>query len=182
VARLLRVVANLPDGLVVLPALDLGMPDEQWDALGPHEPDEAGPRRPAIETHPQFHLKLLLDRMGFARREVERWTRGGGHSAPAARGRAVANAMAPPAFTGKWLDLKPAERRLTGVRALELADPAQEAQAIALALREALETPGRTAALVTPDRALARRVAAHLRRWGIEADDSAGRPLAQTPP
>jgi ATP-dependent helicase/nuclease subunit B len=182
VARLLRVVANLPEGLVVLPALDLAMPEEEWSTLGPHEADVAGRRRPSIETHPQFHLKLLLDRMGVARGEVERWSRGGGHSAPAARGRAVANAMAPPAFTGKWLALKPAERRLTGVRALELADPAEEAQTIALALREALETPGRTAALVTPDRALARRVAAHLRRWGIEADDSAGRPLAQTPP
>ena len=50
--------------------------------------------------------------------------------------------MAPPEFTDKWQALKPAERRLTGVRALELADPAEEAQAIALALREALETPG----------------------------------------
>src|SRR5207237_190343 len=66
-------------------------------------------------------------------------------------------------------------------RALELADPAEEAQAIALALRGALEEPGRTAALVTPDRNLARRVSAHLRRWGIEADDSAGRPLALAP-
>ncbi|HTU12551.1 MAG TPA: double-strand break repair protein AddB, partial [Allosphingosinicella sp.] len=94
----------------------------------------------------------------------------------------IAHAMAPPAFTGKWQKLAPAERRLTGVRALELADPAAEAQAIALALREALEEPGRTAALVTPDRNLARRVSAHLRRWGIEADDSAGRPLSQTPP
>ena len=90
--------------------------------------------------------------------------------------------MAPARFTEKWQRLEPAERRLTGVRGLELADPAEEAQAIALALREALEEPGRTAALVTPDRALARRVSAHLRRWGIEADDSAGRPLSQTPP
>jgi ATP-dependent helicase/nuclease subunit B len=68
------------------------------------------------------------------------------------------------------------------VRAMELADPAEEAQAIAIALREALETPERTAALVTPDRALARRVSTHLRRWGIEADDSAGRPLSEAPP
>jgi ATP-dependent helicase/nuclease subunit B len=65
---------------------------------------------------------------------------------------------------------------------LELADPAEEAQAIAIALREALEEPGRTAALVTADRALARRVSAHLKRWDIEADDSAGRPLSETPP
>ncbi|HEV2818567.1 MAG TPA: double-strand break repair protein AddB [Allosphingosinicella sp.] len=182
VARLLGVVARLDAGLVVLPALDLELPEEEWEALGPHQPDENGRRRPAIETHPQFPLKLLLDRMGVARAEVARWRWGSGRDAPAARSRAIANAMAPAQFTEKWQRLKPAERRLPGVRALELADPAEEAQAIALALREALEEPGRTAALVTPDRALARRVSAHLKRWGVEADDSAGRPLSQTPP
>ena len=90
--------------------------------------------------------------------------------------------MTPAALTGKWRDLKPADRRLSGVRALELTDPAEEAQAVAIALREAIEVPGRTAALVTPDRVLARRVSAHLKRWGIEADDSAGRPLSETAP
>jgi len=182
VARLLGTVARLDAGLVVLPALDLALPEEEWDALGPHPPDEQGRRRPAIETHPQFPLKLLLERMGVARGEVVRWRWGGGRDAPAARSRAIANAMAPAQFTEKWQRLEPAERRLPGVRALELGDPAEEAQAIALALREALEEPGRTAALVTPDRGLARRVSAHLRRWGVEADDSAGRPLSQTPP
>jgi len=183
VARLLGAVARLPEGMVVLPALDLALPQAEWEALGPHQPEEAGGRSPpSIETHPQYQLKLLLDRMSVGRGEVERWRWGGGRDAPAARSRAIAHAMAPARFTRKWQGLKPAERRLTGVRALELADPAEEAQAIALALREALEEPGRTAALVTPDRALARRVSAHLRRWGIEADDSAGRPLSQTPP
>ncbi|HEY0627020.1 MAG TPA: double-strand break repair protein AddB [Allosphingosinicella sp.] len=183
VAAVLHTVARLPEGLVVLPALDLEMPQEEWDALGPHEPDPVtGRRRASIETHPQFHLKLLLDRMSVGRGEVQRWRWGGGRDAPAIRSRAIANAMAPALFTAEWQALKPAERRLTGVRALELADPAEEAQAIAIALREALEEPGRTAALVTPDRKLARRVSAHLRRWGIEADDSAGRPLSETPP
>jgi ATP-dependent helicase/nuclease subunit B len=183
VAAVLRAVARLPDGAVLFPGLDIEMPQEEWDALGPHEPDEAtGRRRPSIETHPQYHLKLLLDRMSVGRGEVQRWRWGGGRDAPASRSRAIANAMAPAAFTHKWRSLKPADRRLTGVRALELADPAEESQAIAIALREALEEPGRTAALVTPDRDLARRVSAHLRRWGIEADDSAGRPLSQTPP
>ena len=183
VARLLGVVARLERGMVVLPALDIAMPEEEWRALGPHEADaETGRRAPSIETHPQFHLKLLLDRMSVGRGEVALWRRGGGRDAPAARSRAIANAMAPALFTRKWQDLKPAERRLTGIRGLELGDPAEEAQAIAIALREALEEPGRTAALVTPDRNLARRVSAYLRRWGIEADDSAGRPLSQTPP
>jgi ATP-dependent helicase/nuclease subunit B len=183
VCRLMRTIAFLPDGMVVLHALDLAMPEDEWGSIGPHPPDpETGARRRSIESHPQFHLKLLLERMGIARNEVETWRRSGGGAAPAARSRAISHAMAPAAFTAKWPRLKPAERRLTGVRALELAGPAEEAQAVALAMREALEVPGRTVALVTPDRGLARRVSAHLRRWDIEADDSAGRPLSRTPP
>jgi ATP-dependent helicase/nuclease subunit B len=183
VARLLRVISRLPNGTVVLPGVDCDMSEPEWRALGPHDPDpETGRRRPAIETHPQFHLKLLLDRMSVGRGEIRRWRWGGGADAPAVRTRAIANALAPAAFTGKWQVLKPVERRLSGVRAIELASPAEEAQAIAIALREALETPERTAALVTPDRDLARRVTAHLARWGIAADDSAGVPLSVTAP
>ena len=183
IAHLLRTVTRLPDGMVILPALDTSLPDAEWQALGPHDPDPVtGHRRRSIETHPQFHLKLLLDRMGVSRSEVDRWRWGGGRDAPAVRSRAIANAMTPAAFSSKWQGLKPVERRLSGVRAIDFADPAEEAQAVAVALREAVEEPGRTAALVTPDRNLARRVSAHLKRWDIEADDSAGRPLSQTPP
>jgi len=183
VARLLRCIGELPEGLVVLPGLAVEMGEAEWQALGPNEPDPVtGLRTRAIETHPQFQLKLLLDRAGINRGEVALWREGGGHDAGAVRGRAVANAMAPAAFTGKWTALPAEARRLSGVTAAELATPADEAQAIALALREVLETPGRTAALVTPDRALARRVAAHCRRWTIDIDDSAGRPLSILPP
>ncbi|MEQ9663715.1 MAG: double-strand break repair protein AddB [Parasphingopyxis sp.] len=182
VAAVLRSVSRLENGMVVLSALDIDMPDEEWNALGPFEPDpQTGHRRRSIETHPQYALKLLLDRMGVARSEVRRWRWGGGHDAPAVRTRAISNAMAPAAFTGKWNALAPRERRLTGVRALECATSSEEAQVIALVLRETIEEPGRTAALVTPDRMLARRVSAHLRRWGIMADDSAGRPLSELP-
>ena len=121
--------------------------------------------------------------MSVGRGEVERWRWGGGRDAPAARSRAIANAMAPAALHREMA--APDARRAAADRRARRSSspiPAEEAQAIALALREALEEPGRTAALVTPDRALARRVSAHLRRWGIEADDSAGRPLSQTPP
>lgn len=181
VAALLRRVADMPDGMVVLPGLSLGsvMPDEEWEALGPND-EGLGDRNRGEESHPQFHLKLLLHRMGIARGEVRLWRSSGRSAARAIRGRAVANAMSAAEFSDKWNGLKPAERRLTGVRVAELPDPAAEAQAIALALREAVETPGRTAALVTPDRMLAARVSALLARWGIEADDSAGRSLSQT--
>ncbi|WP_242146292.1 double-strand break repair protein AddB [Sphingomonas sp. BAUL-RG-20F-R05-02] len=182
VAMLLRRVATMPRGMVVISDLATSMEDQEWQALGPHAPDPGtGTRKRSIETHPQFHLKLLLERMGFNRAEVMRWRDASEFDATPARGTAIANALAPADFTGKWTDLPAAERRLTGIAAAELATPAEEAQAIALALREALETPERTAALVTPDRALARRVAAHCGRWGIEIDDSAGRPLSILP-
>ncbi|MBB5715315.1 double-strand break repair protein AddB [Sphingomonas aerophila] len=183
VARLLRRIADLPRGLVVFAGLDLAMQQAEWDALGPHEPDPVTGHRPrAIEVHPQFHLKLMLDRMDVGRGEVQPWREVAGAGSDVARGRAVANALAPAEFTSRWTTLGPADRRLSGVRAAEFATAAEEAQGIALALREALETPGRTAALVTPDRGLARRVAAHCRRWGITIDDSAGRPLSILPP
>ncbi|MDQ3074877.1 MAG: double-strand break repair protein AddB [Pseudomonadota bacterium] len=177
VAALLARVARLPDGAVVLPALALAnaMPDPEWDALGP-DAEERG-----VETHPQYHLKRLLDRIGVARGEVLPWPGTGRAASPAVRGRAVTHAMTAADFSDKWNALSPPERRLSGIRCAELADGASEAQAIALALREALETPGQTAALVTPDRILAARVSAHLARWNIVADDSAGQPLSQTP-
>lgn len=177
VAALLATIARLAEGAVVLPALALAdvMPDEEWEALGP-DPEGRGE-----QAHPQYHLKLLLDRIGVARGEVETWRGPSRAASPAVRGRAIANAMTAADFSDKWSRLPPPERRLTGVRAVELSDPAAEATAIALALRESVETAGQTAALVTPDRALASRVSALLARWGIVADDSAGRPLSQSP-
>lgn len=182
VARLLRQVARMPQGMVVFAGLDKEMPGEEWAALGPHDKDGAGRIARSLETHPQFHLKLLLERMGVARGEVKDWPDEGGPQTDPARARAIANALSPAPFTGKWTGLRESGRRLDGVEGAVLATPAEEAQAIALALRGALETPGRTAALVTPDRALARRVAVHCRRWGIAIDDSAGRPLSILPP
>ncbi len=177
IADLLRVVAFLPFGQVVLAGLDQIMPDEEWAAIAGS--DEAQ----GIETHPQFHLAQLLDRMGVGRGEVTEWRWGGGDAdARAGRSKALSLAMAPPRFTGVWETLTAPARALSGVHALELATPAEEAQAIAIALREALDHPGKTAALVTPDRDLAKRVSALLGRWGIEADDSAGKPLSATLP
>jgi ATP-dependent helicase/nuclease subunit B len=178
VATLVARVARMPDGMVVLPGLWLAdvLPDEEWAALGPDE------RGRGEASHPQFHLKQLLDRMGIARGEVRRWRHAGGAVSSPARGRSIANAMAAPDFSHKWETLPSASRRLSGIRLATMADAAAEAQAIALALRGALETPGKTAALVTPDRGLAARVAMLLARWGIEADDSAGLPLSQSVP
>ena len=185
VAVLLRTIAEMPKGMVVLPHFDAGLSSDEWALIGPHRSDPADPHAPvppAIETHPQFHLKLLLDRMAIGPGEVIVWRRSGESDAAPQRSRAVRHAFAPPELTEQWVDLPAEQRRLPGVRLVTAADSAEEAQAIALLVREALETPEKRVALVTPDRTLAGRVAAHLSRWGIEADDSAGKPLVTTPP
>src|SRR5205823_5253063 len=89
-------------------------------------------------------------------------------------------ALLPAVALGDWRASRPFA--LAGLRSLDTADQHEEATAIALILRDALETPGARAALVTPDRELAGRVSAELVRYGVVADDSAGEPVAQTPP
>lgn len=183
-AQLLRTVAELPQGAVILPDLDLTLDEAVWDGLGtagqPDEPD--GPpfgERDAL-THPQYHLKLLLGRMGVARDEVDPWHRAGLAAAPPERSRAISNLFLPPDASAAWVDLKAEQRRLSGVRLMESAHPGEEAQAVAILIRQALDVPEKRVALITPDRSLAGRVVAHLRRWNVMADDTAGLPLPQT--
>lgn len=160
---LLAVIAGLPQGAVVLPGLDRDMDDGSWSKLEP--------------SHPQFGLQELLGTLGCQRRDVAEWP---GHAGDPARRLLVAELMRPAETTDAWS--RPAAAALDHVTRADCATPHQEALVIALALREALAHPARTAALVTPDRDLARRVAAELRRWSIEIDDSAGQPLADTAP
>jgi len=166
-ADLLAVVAALPRGRVVLPGLDLDLDEAGWAAID--------------ASHPQAGLKHLLDRLGIARDQVRLYA-----TAPDSRRdrtRLLSEALRPAATAEAWRDLPPiSAAALDGVVRLDAPGPREEAGAIALMLRQALETPGRTAALVTADRTLARRVAAELERWDLILDDSAGTPLALTEP
>lgn len=183
-ARLLRVIAETPRGAVILPDLDLSLDPAVWDLLGsagaPTGVDDPPFGERDALTHPQYHLKLLLNRMGIARGEVEPWHRAGLAAAPPERSRAISNLFLPSSASAGWVELPAVQRRLAGVRLMQSAHPGEEAQAIAILIREALEAPERRVALITPDRGLAARVVAHLRRWEIHADDTAGLPLPQT--
>jgi ATP-dependent helicase/nuclease subunit B len=181
VARLLAGVLRLPSGAVVLPGLDMDLSEAgeaRWEAI------RAGAEGLAdSEAHPQFSLKLLLARLAQTRADVHDWGHGSAIDGPAALDALVMAALAPADAGEGWLEADDLDgQALSGVKVVEALTAAEEAQVIALAMRRALETPGRTAALVTPDRALARRVAAHCRRWGVVVDDSAGQSLALTPP
>ena len=167
-ARLLALIARLPNGALVLPGLDPGLDEQSWRNLDP--------------GHPQFGLKQLLDAAGEDRALVKDW-HGGSINPP--REKLLSESLCPAPTTDHWRALADQgggglAEGLKDVQLVAAADLAEEALVIALALRETLEHDGRTAALVTPDRDLARRVAAELSRWEIAIDDSAGRPLAHT--
>jgi ATP-dependent helicase/nuclease subunit B len=179
-ARLLKTVARLPKGCVVLPGLDCEMADEAWAAakLDP--------------THPQFGMAQLLEVFSTQRYDVAAWPAGSEKSAPEktvavtekspARVALLNQALLPAEQTVHWREgAILGASALDGLTRLDCTGPEEEARTIALMMRQVLETPEQRAALVTPDRSLARRVAAELARWDIEIDDSAGRPLAQTP-
>ena len=166
VARLMRVVAGLARGSVVLPGLDLAMQEEVWQALD--------------ESHPQAGLAQMLGWMGATRGDVRPLVDEPAVSSRNGRVATVARALLPAVALAEWR--APFLPDVAGLMLLEPADQQEEAVAIALALREALEAPHARAALVTPDRALALRVAAELTRFGVIVDDSAGEAVAQTPP
>jgi ATP-dependent helicase/nuclease subunit B len=200
VARLLRVVARLPTGVVVLPGLNTDMTEEVWAELD--------------AAHPQAGLARLLHGLGATRGDVRPWPTasphehrdravaqdilplplregvggGGGlcttatlpNEALGARGATLARALLPAGALVEWRNAGPTA--IDGLSLLSTADQQEEAAAIAMVLRAALETPGAQAALVTPDRDLAGRVATELLRYGVVADDSAGEQLSDTPP
>lgn len=184
-ARMLRAIADLPNGAVVLPDLDLHLSEEAWEELGragatPEPGGETFGKKDAL-THPQYHLKLLLERMGVARAEVRTWHRKGMTAAEPARSRAISSLFLPPQASRSWIALEPQQRRLAGVRLMRSATSEEEAQAIAMLVREALTVPEKRVAVVSADRTLAQRVTQHLMRWNIVADDTAGRSLSLTP-
>jgi len=175
--ELMRQVAKLPLGAIVLPGLDPHLDEESWQAIVPDHPE-----------HPQFGLRKLLDHLGLTRNDVRPLPETEPTPSQAKRAEVVAEAMRPSGTTGRWhaytasADGNAVRKALDGISLIEAPSAQDEAEAIALILREAAETPGRTSALVSPDRLLARRVAVRLEAWGIRVDDSAGRPFAKTAP
>lgn len=177
-ADLAGVIAEAPRGCVVLPGLDLSLAEDAWRQVG--------------ESHPQNTMKRMLDRNRVTRDQVRPWPVSlEAARAPEARRRLLNEALRPAEATKDWLaqidrlrteaDDDVLARGLEGLSVIETARDEEAASVIALLMRETLETPGRVAALITPDITLARRVGARLSRWGLQPDSSAGEPLLNTP-
>lgn len=173
--ELIRAVARLPAGAIVIPGLDQSLDDTSWHQLDDHP------------EHPQYDLYRLLNALDVPREAVREIAGAPAPTHAMVRSAFLSEVMRPAGATGLWQDYLARTDRaalsaaLAGITRIDAPNSADEAEVIALMMREALETPGRTAALVSPDRLLARRVAIRLQSWGITVDDSAGRPLAKTP-
>lgn len=174
-AAVIGAAARAPQGCVVLPGLDLDLSKAAWDEVD--------------DQHPQGALKRLLDRHDVARDRVSVW-RGVAGPAPSARRRLIAEALTPPKATADWRrtidamaaeDGDPVAEGVAGLTVIAARGEEEAAAVAAVLMREALEVPDKTTALVTPDPLFARRVQARLSRWGLEADSSAGTPLSITP-
>ncbi|MDB5471729.1 MAG: addB [Caulobacter sp.] len=173
-ARLLKVIAELPRGAVILPGLDEDLADSAWAEVD--------------DQHPQGAMKTLLTLAGVPRGAVRTW-RPDTDRRGRWRRRVINEALRPAEATADWLEVigalraeaedgvDPFEEGLKGLSAVTGAGEEETAEVCALLLRETLETPGKTCALITPDLGLARRVSAKLARWGVAADSSAGVPL-----
>jgi double-strand break repair protein AddB len=179
-ARLLKVIASLPNGAVVLPGLDKTLDNESWAMVGEHP------------EHPQAGMAELLRKLAATRDDVA-YVPGSEPNPPArARLHLASEALRPAESTDYWQQYLAGElgsksrtsfvEALAGIRLVVAPTAHNEAEAIALILRSVIETPNKKAALVTPDRVLARRVAARLKRYDLAIDDSAGIPAAHTVP
>lgn len=163
----MQAVARLPEGAVVLPGFDFSEPPALWDRL----------LHDRTEEHPQARFAPLLAEFGPPRL----WS---GADPVTPRMRLVGLALRPAPVTDQWVAEGPGLGDLIGatdgLALIEADQPQQEAEAIALAMREAVAA-GRPVTLIAADRGLTRRVTAALDRWRLIPDDSAGRPLSLSP-
>ena len=171
---LMRAVARLPQGALVLPGFDFDMPTSVWAALD---------REVLSEDHPQYRFHDLMRSLQLGRGDVTPWSTE--KTPPTARNRLVSLSLRPAPVTHAWLSEGPQltdlDHATAGLTLVQAPTPRVEALTIAMRLRQAVEE-GKSAALITPDRMLTRQVTAALDRWDILPDDSAGTPLQLSPP
>ncbi len=176
---LMQAVTELPCGAVLFPGLDTETDDLTWQNIL------------NAPSHPQHAFAETLKALDAPLSSVQTWP---DYIEPAAgipRRKLIQESLAPADMTADWVArlearAAPMSRRemteagLNGLSLIETETEAEEADVIALMLRECLETEGKTAALVTPDAGLARRVSSLMAQWGVEVSPSAGTPLQRT--
>ena len=188
--KLLKTIAELPNGAVVLPGLDLFLDDKSWNLLTESGANSGVKRltkhNDSNPGHPQFGLAKLIRHLGITRKDIVSLCPPASTNLEV-REQVVSEAMKPVITTDSWINFqrKPANLDLNlafeDCALIEAKNEIEEGLAIALVLREAIEN-GNKATLVLTDQTLARRVASELERWSIQIFHSTGQYLKETPP
>ena len=166
IVKMLNVIQHLPKGEIYFAGIDCLADDEYWNAVD--------------DSHPQFELKELLTLLNISRSQISDIV----PPANVEREKFISELMRPASVSDKWRQLShkiDLEKAVSGISYVNCNTQRDEALAIALKMRQILDIPEKTVALITYDRNLARRVTAELERFEIKADDSAGLPLQLTP-
>ncbi|MFT6083501.1 MAG: ATP-dependent helicase/nuclease subunit B [Alphaproteobacteria bacterium] len=174
-ADFIKLIAHAPNGCVVLAGLDTTLTQADIADLRP--------------DHPQHDLYKLIHSAGGTADKVQNW-----HStqqfltdAHIQRQKLCHEIMRPSGTAEAWFnindrlsssDIKVATDQ---IKIIQADNDRKEASAIALIIREAMETPHKTVALITPSRILVQRVKAMLSRWKIIPHDMAGTLLSDLP-
>lgn len=165
IVKLLQVIRNLPNGEIYFSGIDRFADEEYWQSVD--------------DSHPLFELKELLELLEINRAEIRDIL------PPANREREhfISEIMRPAAVSDKWQNLPDinVEAASKNISLISCNSQRDESLAIALKMRQILNTPEKTVALITYDRNLARRVKTELSRFEINVDDSAGLPLNLSP-
>ena len=131
---------------------------------------------PSLVSHPQFHWQNLLKILEIDRQDIAL-----GMACP--KGVMImtlkkqddllfyVKRCAPHKQAGQWRLIPERQQikhqALDGLKRVDCYDRKEEASVIALAMREALETPGKTAMLISGDQRLSQMVSGALKQWGI---------------
>ncbi len=166
IVNMLQTIQRLPNGEIYFAGIDRFADDEYWKCID--------------ESHPQFELKELLELLQISRKQINDIV----PPLNEERERLISEIMRPATVSDKWQSLcthLEFQDTIHSIRFINCYTQRDEGLAIALKIRQVLEIPEKTVALVTYDRNLARRVAAELGRFDVKVDDSAGLPLNLSP-
>ncbi|MBX9786328.1 MAG: double-strand break repair protein AddB [Alphaproteobacteria bacterium] len=163
-AKLLKAIAKLPQGAVILPGLDSSLRKEDLEDINP--------------CHPQYAPTRFLERMDLTPSDIPLWPALREEDKSLSERASLFSHALKPSFS---FTKPPSEKALDGITSLSCATPQEEALVIALLLRQHLEIPGQRIAFITSDLKLTERVRWELKRWDIEIDSSSGDALDLTP-
>lgn len=170
-ATLMKTVASLTNGGVILPGFDVECDDDTWKTMQ--------------ADHPYHGFKTLLDHLEITKDQIKIWSYGEDPKNTSSLDPVLREIMRPSESSDLWFTLNKEnfeafKETLENITYLKTKDELEEAQLVAIKTRALLEDPKKTITIVTANRNLARHISSKMKRWGLDIDDSAGIPLHQS--